>query len=222
MKLAKRIGITQRVDESEKRSRRDCLEQDYIHYYEPFGINLVPIPNTLGNVEGWLEGMRLDGIILSGGNDINPRLFGGKTEEGKLYADERDKTEKQILDFAADKKIPVLAECRGTQFLNVHFGGTLAKMPGHVVPEHEVALLDKRLGRKNTKVNSFHSYCFTEKEFSGKLKTFARSKDGVIEGVFHPDLPIAGVMWHPERKSPDEKTNALIVRAFLERKWWWQ
>lgn len=219
----KRIAITQRVIPTEVGANRDGLEQDYVEYYQKFGVQLIPIPNVLQDVEEYLSGLSIDGIILSGGNDINPAFYGEQASE-LWYADERDKTEQAVLVYAVAQKIPVLCECRGTQFLNVYFGGKLRKITSHVAKNHEINLSStNRFPLKGCKeVNSYHNKGFSEEDLAQELKIFAKSKDGFIEGIYHPDLPIAGLLWHPERPSPDSSFNEELVNAFLQRKWFWQ
>lgn len=221
----RKIAITMRVAESKIGARRDCLEQDYVQFYQQFGIGLIPFPNVLSDAIGHIEALGAEGIILSGGNDIAPRLYGGKKEEGAGYAPERDATERLLLDFAARKKMPVLCECRGAQFMNVYFGGRLAKVDGHVVPSHGITfdgIGREYFGVEKMNVNSYHNFGFSESLLSPKLRAFAKADDGAVEGFFHPTLPFAGVMWHPERKSPDEKVNSMLANAFAQRKWFWE
>ena len=59
-------------------ANRDALENDYVKYYEKFGVTLVPIPNVSKNLDMYFEKMPLKGIILTGGNDVNPLLYGKK------------------------------------------------------------------------------------------------------------------------------------------------
>jgi len=72
----------------------------------------------------------------------------------------------------------------------------------------------RKLGKK-AKVNSFHNYGITKKDLSKSLEAIASTEQGVIEAVYHPNLPILGLEWHPERLSPDDKINDLIIDSFL-------
>src|SRR5262245_22163979 len=118
--MKKRIVITQRVIPSEQGAPRDGLEQDYVLYYESFDISLIPMPNVLRDPSGWLKELKPEACIISGGNDVNPTRYGAEPAPTSTHADERDATEEALLMFASTQKIPVLSECRGTQFLNVH------------------------------------------------------------------------------------------------------
>jgi len=145
----------------------------------------------------------------------------------------RDFTEKCLLDYAVKNKIPVLGICRGMQFINVYFGGKLIQNISkeikssfkHVAKDHLIELLDKRLhsGKRNqVKVNSYHNQGVDNITLSSKLNCFAKSTDGVIEGIFHPNLPIVGIEWHPERNSPDKEFNYKLIKAFLKEDLFWK
>jgi putative glutamine amidotransferase len=215
----KRIAISQRLIHVEKGTPRDALEQDYSEYYSTFDVALIPIPNVIRNIETYLDALQVNGIILSGGNDINPELY-GESPEDKQYADDRDKTESALLDYAIKKKLPVLCECRGAQLANVYFGGKLKKILNHVATNHSVEIIDDFFDMRNVTVNSFHNWGFTREELGKDLKPFAMA-DEVVEGFYHEKYPIVGILWHPERASPDPKLNKRITTAFLERRWRW-
>lgn len=221
----KKIGITQRIILTEKGADRDALEQDYVQYYEKLGMVLIPIPNVLSNVEDYLDKLAVDGIILSGGNDINPKLYGARSNENEKYADARDKTEKSILDYTIKRGIPVLCECRGCQFINVYFGGKLAKVQNHVISEHEVALISDskiKFREDSMNTNSYHNFGFTKKDLGKGLKVFAQTKEGIIEGIYCPKYRMAGIMWHPERKSPNAEFNSKLIDSFLKKEGFWK
>lgn len=219
--------ISQRVIKT-KHGKVDALEYPYQEYFDGYGMNLVPIPNNLKNLDFYF-GLPVKRIILTGGGDVHPNLYGEKEGEGN-YSEERDETEKKLLDFAAKNKIPVLGICRGMQFLNVYFRGKLIKVENiskekHVDNDHKIRIVDERLRDligKKIEVNSYHGYGLGEKEFSTELKIFAESNQGIIEGFYHPSLPIVGMQWHPERKSPDEKSNDKLMKAFLNKELFWE
>lgn len=210
----KRIAISQRVIEGAK---RDALEQDYVQFYSSFGIVLIPVPNVLADVASYLKALDIGGLILSGGNDVNPSLY-GETPEKAVYADERDATEKAILDYAIAHKLPVFCECRGLQFMNVYFGGKLRKVQGHV-GTHSVDIEGKKIT-----VNSYHNQGIGRADLASPLQAFAICDD-TIEGAYHPKHRIAGIMWHPERDQPSADFTALnkrLVKDFLEGKGYWK
>lgn len=223
--------ISQRNDINKNGDLIDNLENNYINYLEKFGAQLMIVPNATKKIESYFN-FPLYGIILSGGNNVNPELYGGKLQEGIVLSKERDETEKKLLEIAIKKKLPVLGICKGMQFINVFFKGRLVNIKkeirlqaGHVRVNHIIRITDKKaaevLGTK-ADVNSYHEYGVVEKTLSSQLKSFAQTADGVIEGIYHPSLPIAGVQWHPERKSPDERINENIIEAFLSKGLFWK
>jgi len=90
---------------------------------------------------------------------------------------------------------------------------------------HTVRIIDEKtskfLNKKKIMVNSYHNQGMDNNSLSPELKPFAISEDGIIEGIYHPKYPIAGVLWHPERKSTDEEINKKIIEAFLNEKLFW-
>lgn len=210
------IAISQRNDKNKHGDFIDNLENNYVNYLEKFGIKLLIIPNSTKDVFSYFEEPSISGIILSGGNDINPELYGEKRVNGLAVSKERDSIEKKMLEIAIKKKLPVLGICRGMQFINVFFKGKLTNVEGHVAKNHIVKTKDGEF-----EVNSYHGQGITSKEVSPELKVFAQSGE-IIEGIYHPSMLIAGIQWHPERKSPNEKVNRKILKAFLDRKLFWK
>ena len=200
--------ITQRDVHDEKLGRIDVLEQNYVDYYERLGLNLIPVPNNTKNIDR-LFSLSPSLIILSGGNDVSPIMYGGGELLNSSTSNKRDQLEEKILGFAIKNKIPILGECRGMQFLNVYFKGNLIKdikkryNTNHVVATHQIEITDKNFvdlfEKESMFVNSYHNQGFSENELSPKLKMFAKTNEGIIEGLYHPSLPILGIMWHPER-----------------------
>ncbi len=152
---------------------------------------------------------RLDGLLLSGGTDIEPERY-GQPASPELYTREpdRDAFEMALLDGAADAGKPVLGICRGIQVLNVHGGGTLHQ---HVAPHachdrppnlivHRVDLaagsLAASLYGPSVEVNSLHHQ--TIDELADGYVTTGRSDDGAIEVIESRRRPWIGVQWHPE------------------------
>lgn len=177
-----------------------------------------------------------DGILLPGGNDVSPLLYG---EERKSHTqpphNERDRFEMYLLERAMDKKLPVLGICRGIQVINVKLGGTLyqdveKEMPGsirhdwhdndskplprsllaHAVSIEEGSELYGILGKKAVEVNSLHHQGI--KDLGKGLTASAHAPDGLIEGIEMPSYPyLVGVQWHPE-----ELQDNPVWKTFLD------
>lgn len=204
------------------------LEQAYLHYFKTFGLKLLLIPNG-SDVDYYFKHFPIERVILSGGNDVDPLLYGGKRGESSSIAPERDATEKRMVELALQKNMPLLGICRGMQFLNVHFGGKLitledvfgegAHPPGM---DHSLNIVtDQDVFGSKVMVNSFHNQGLTQKELSPQLRMFAVSDEGIVEGFYHPSLPLVGIQWHPERRSPDTAFNEKLIAAFVNGESFW-
>lgn len=161
---------------------------------------------------------QLDGLVLSGGADIDPKYFGEEVmpECGAIDAT-RDTYDLRLIDYARRYQTPILGICRGMQILNVQMGGTLyqdiyaqntATLLRHdqggtprTEATHQVTVgqgtkLEEITAAKTLSVNSFHHQAV--KDVAPTLCASAHSTDGLCEAVESPDYPIVGVQWHPE------------------------
>ncbi len=160
---------------------------------------------------------RLDGIIFSGGGDINPLLLGEEPiKELHSITPERDQQELLLARLAYDRQIPMLGICKGIQVINAALGGTLyqdihtqmegirikhsqdqdRRYPSHQVIISKGSILEKLFGTELA-VNSFHHQAC--KSAAPGLKVTAMSSDGVIEAIESDEFKsIMGVQWHPE------------------------
>jgi|TARA_B100001971_G_C18240588_1_gene570573 putative glutamine amidotransferase len=227
------VAISQREVKKDDKIR-DNLENDYVKYYESFGLKLIPIPNTTTNIAWYFENLPIEGVILTGGGDVNPELYNQKPKYEINLSMNRDEIEKKLLNVAIEKNLPVLTECRGTQFLNVFFGGSLMQSikeelrskVEHVNVTHKIIINDERastfFNKKELEVNSFHNQGFTKENLSKELKIFAESEDGIVEGVYHKRYPIAGVLWHPERANSDKEFDKNLIQSFIDKKLFWE
>jgi gamma-glutamyl-gamma-aminobutyrate hydrolase PuuD len=206
----KRIGLTQRVDVAlGYGERRDALDQNWAGLLLALGYCPVPLANKVQDIEGYLAALSLDGVVLTGGNDL------GEVEGGSDVAPERDRFEHRLLDLFAAERLPVLGVCRGLQLMNVHYGGALKQVDGHIAQRHLTALdpaffLDCP---DSISVNSFHKFAIEHLGQSGRLKAIAWAEDGTIEAAAHEALPQFGVMWHPEREGAPAKHDLLLIHA---------
>jgi len=207
-----RIGISQRVEVVPSYGEhRDCLDQQWFRFLEALGFVPVPIPNSLASVEGWLESMEIDGLILSGGNDLS------HLPDASHASAERDETERALLRFSQQRALPVMGVCRGLQMMNVWLGGQLTPVSGHTAVRHPVT----PVGQVNTcfrpylEVNSFHNWGIASEGLAADLTPQLLSPEGDIEAYLHQSLPWAGIMWHPERETPfTEDDKQLFNRIF--------
>ncbi len=196
----KKIGISLRVETIEKYDeKRDTLSHDWINFFQKFNFIPILIPNNLEDIEGYISELKLDGIILSGGE-----------------------TESKMLEIATKNSIPVLGICRGMQIINNFFGGNLHKRddPEHINNNHTINLTKHSPFNENNSitVNSYHNNVIESKDLGKDLKSFATHKDdNTVEGFIHVRYPIIGVMWHPER-NPNDNSVQLFNEMFSVNK----
>ena len=185
------------------------------------------------------HGARLDecaGLMLTGGRDVAPARYREKPHpETDEPNSERDELEFSLLDEALRRDLPVLANCRGHQVLNVCLGGKLLQHidgDGHrwlddaesTSRAHEVDIvagtrLHAWLGATRLLVNSRHHQGVTPDLLAPGLSVTAMTDDGLIEGVeSERHTWVAGVQWHPERPDPQipgfAAASARLFRAF--------
>lgn len=203
-----RIGVTQRVEVvDEYEERRDCLDQRWGPLLRSFGYTPIPLFNQIDDVEGYLTDLELSGVVLTGGNDL------AGLDDGSKVAPERDAFEGKLLEFALGHDLPVLGVCRGAQFINVHFGGSLSAVEGHMASVHEVSIdnCPIEISSNTVSTNSYHNYGIESRNLSKNLRVIGRASDRSIEWVEHKNHAVSAIMWHPERDSPSEELGRRII-----------
>lgn len=172
---------------------------------------------------------RVEGLVLTGGADIDPTHYGQAARHPDMIAPrERTTSDFAFAREAKDRGMPVLGICLGAQTLNVAFGGTLLQhipddVPGalahedgaeHAIKIEPGTILARALGVESATVNSFHHQGIGD--VAPGFRISARSPDGIIEAIERTDHPFfIGVHWHPERLSTSETTRRLLG-AFVD------
>ena len=173
-----------------------------------------------------------DGLLLAGGGDMDPAYFGQENRGSNPPDPLRDRVEFALIrEFLAAKK-PIFGICRGSQMLNVAFGGTLHQdIPGHKNAEdidsliHPVRVVEGSCaaalyGTDEVMINSIH-HQVVDRVGEG-LRATMYSRDGYVESIEHVSLPVMGVQWHPERLAgemarPDAVNGQRVIQWFVEK-----
>ncbi|WP_425099435.1 gamma-glutamyl-gamma-aminobutyrate hydrolase family protein [Tropicibacter sp. S64] len=197
----------------------------------------------LVNLNLWLAGGRgirwgagrpadlgtVDGIIIGGGDDIAPELYGGRLGISARLDRARDDFERTLAEQAIARGIPVLGICRGAQMLNVALGGTLDQTAWQTYGQQEVirtvlprraidiipgSVLERIAGPEEMTVNALHTQAIDRTGHG--LHVVARDKSGMPQAVERQGDPFAlGVQWHPEHLFYARRQRA-IFRALVE------
>jgi len=226
------IGITTYGPEGEPPGF--SLPVTYVEAVAQAGAVAILLSAGSGILEAMLD--LVDGLILSGGGDIEPAVYGGG-DHPTVYSvsRERDNFEIELARLAlARPELPLLGICRGMQILNVALGGDLEmhlpevrgetvvhRLPPREPTYHPVRvesdnLLERIYGRAEFEVCSWHHQGV--RTLGSGLRPVAQAADGVIEGVVYEEHPFAvGVQWHPEMQVADDPVQRLLFEALIER-----
>jgi len=211
------IGVTTSVD-TQRAQERAYVNSPYLRAVQGAGGVPVLLPPQLDLEARAALVDRLDGVLLTGGGDVDPARYGQAVHPtADDVSEARDVLELWLTRQAVDRQLPLLAICRGVQVLNVALGGSLCQdipsvlgspivhrqtEPRHE-PTHHVKIepgsrLAVILGALEVDVNSFHHQSI--EQLGTGLRTVAVASDGVIEGVelAGSEAFVIGVQWHPE------------------------
>jgi len=202
------VGVTQRIDKVESYDEcRDALDQRLIDWVVQSGFVPIPVPNTLVEsnssqliLDNWLNTVKIDAILLSGGNNIGD------------FA-QRDLTEKKLLSWAEKNRKPVLGICRGMQMMGVYAGSKLKEVDGHVRTHHQLLINNSHTQSLPEIVNSYHNIAL--ENCPETFIILAKSEDGNIEAMKHRELPWEGWMWHPEREEQFNKNDQVRFKELI-------
>ena len=193
---------------------------------------ILPLTVNLEVLDACLR--KCDGLLLTGGHDITPSLYGERTLRvcGEVCA-LRDEMEAWIIARAIDEHIPFLGICRGLQILNAVLGGTLwqdlpsqhpseiehCMKPPYARAVHDVSFvkgtyLAKLFGCERLGVNSYHHQAV--KQLSPRLEPLAFSDDGLCEAARLEEVPFGvAVQWHPEYLCATDRNAMRLFSAFI-------
>ena len=171
---------------------------------------LIPFIESKENIKEIVK--KIDGLLLSGGRDIDPVLYGEEPTKVHGMEPRKDMLEIELTKLVIKSGKPILGICRGAQMLNVACGGTLNQSisdglkhyqeapkdyPTHEIEIKSGTLLFKLIGKKHIRVNSFHHQ--SVKDLAPGFRVSALAKDGIIEAIESKKHPFAlGLQSHIE------------------------
>ncbi|MBA4603455.1 gamma-glutamyl-gamma-aminobutyrate hydrolase family protein [Thermoactinomyces mirandus] len=224
------IGLTMSLEEEKKQ----CLGRSYTDsVLQAGGIPLL-IPYIVDDQALQQLSRKLDGLILTGGGDIDPTLFDEEPHQnlGEIIPDRDDMEIALIEQFMVQNK-PIFGICRGCQILNIALGGDMYQdicsqkqtmlqhtqraprhHPSHTITIVENTLLHSIYAKGQAKVNSFHHQAVRNVKPSFQISAVA--KDGIIEAFesSRHDF-VLGVQWHPEEMVPNDTEAVKLFQAFV-------
>lgn len=185
----KRAIVTTRTLTNQWGEEFASVSQNLIRYLYWAGYSSISLSkHSAADLPNFITSFQPDLVVLSGGESIGEDL-------------ERDLFEFNLLGLLQETKVPTLGICRGMQVIGSFFGQNLVQVSNHAGTRHSIA------GFVSTEVNSFHNFGF--ECVVAPLEPLATAQDGTIEAFKHQNLPVLGVMWHPERDTPDTWENVL-------------
>jgi len=193
---------------------------------------LIPYQSDLSLIPQYVD--LFDGIMFTGGNDLDPALYGQDWHPKAVRIDPaRQKFELALLAEVEKRRLPALGVCLGSQLMNVYRGGTMhqflpdlsregalehRKVGGNLL-RHSVTLdptsqIGRAIGKPEISVNTYHKQA-ADKLGRG-LRIISKSPDGIIEGFEDPSFPLfVAVQWHPERLI-DEPEHLAIFKLLVD------
>lgn len=193
---------------------------------------MLPLTSKAEELDFFLE--ICGGFLLTGGQDVSPSVYHAARKPWCGSCCElRDEMERYLLNRIVEQDKAALGICRGIQFMNVCYGGTLFQdlvtehtscINHHMKPPynrvaHQVTVqkdtpLYHILGEEQIGVNSYHHQAI--KKLSSEFQTMAFSEDGLIESIYMPSHKfIVGVQWHPEFSYEVDENSRKLISAFV-------
>lgn len=212
--------ITQREGVNDYGDPTDILEAGYIRFYELLGFIPKPVSNFTRNFDLLFDD-EIDLLIVVGGGALNPHFYDRPHNEPTQP--HRDKTEEKLIHYCVNHGIPIIATCRGMQYINYLFGGKLTYHPELKKErkrgkDHEVYLVKED---RTIFVNNYHSDVIFERDLAPCFEVLAFDQEnGTVEAYGSEEMKLLALQWHPERRfetpgAVDETRK--IVRNFISK-----
>lgn len=213
-----RALITQRESTDQHGTPIDSLESSYVLFFEKLGVHLHMISNFHTNLGDVLSREYYDGVIISGGGSI-PSKYYDKPHPYSLQVN-RDQVELTIIQEAMKRGTPILAICRGMQYVNGILGGQVTRldrlnMERKIGEDHPVVIGDRVI-----EVNHYHNDGIYVDGLAKALRPIAiDNENATVEAYYSRTNKILGIQWHPDRAFQHDESQALstaLVKSFIE------
>lgn len=207
----KKIALTQRLIENTSYiETREALDVRYPKLLRSAGFLPVILPYEIDFKE-YFSDLEIEGIVLSGGNDLS-------SINSNPLSQQRDVYEKELIAYALENRIPLFGMCRGLQIIAEFFGSTFKQISGHVGIHHTLHVnpasqYAHHLNRLKT-VNSYHNFAI--ETIGADLISSATSPDGTIKAIEHSTHKIFAQMWHSEREEPFSEAEIALIKSFFD------
>lgn len=192
----------------------DVLESTYVTYFEQLGVDLYQLSNFTSHLDKILKENSFDFIILTGGGSIPSKFY--REGHNDFHQLNRDRLELQLMEYSLKNNIPILAICRGMEYMNAFLGGEITKFKilkdsRPIGKEHNIILGD---GTKIS-VNNYHNDGVYKNNVPEGIEIIGLDvENDVVEAIYSQKMKWLGLQWHPERLMEDEfskeKCNAII------------
>ncbi len=208
--------ITQRETLDRYGDMTDVLEARYVTYFSRLGMEAYPVSNFSSRPESLLP--EADALILTGGGSLPSHFYREQRPEGEQP--HRDETERRLIAWFRESGKPILAICRGMQYINALWGGKISRLD-HLAVERPVRVDHPvEVAGEVWLVNQYHNDGIFLEDLAKGLEPLAIDREnGVVEGFTVTGERILALQWHPERPFTDKQTEertAELIRKFLK------
>lgn len=212
-----KLLITQRESVDAYGTPIDILEATYVLYFAEIGVQVHPVPNFLQEPGKVFSNEGYDGLILTGGGSIPPEFY--RIPHTEWLQSHRDKTERELITLCQKQDKPILAICRGMQYLNGLWGGKIShldvlKVPRPIAVDHPV-----EVAGEEWLVNQYHKDGIYLADLAEGFSPLGIDREnGVVEAFTSKTEKILALQWHPERSfvSTDSKKKTTgLIQKFL-------
>ena len=187
---------TRKISNPNYNESYSAISDDWLNFLNRINVNAILAHDSIIDPVKFFRINNCKGLILTNGENSSLKFDMYNKPKGT----KRDMVEYKLMKICVKENLPILGVCRGHQFINLFFKGKLSKIKDHINKYHKVNII-YNINQKNIKnivTNSFHENNIKLKNIGKGLKPWAVINDNV-EGMYHINKKIIGIMWHPER-----------------------